>query len=1116
MLTLLLASSLHLSAGSVAGAEPIKIEAQVLIEPGEGLIEWDCTLHHLARVIEFDLHQGLEPVATLGSELEELSMETVTAGAGLDPQRPIGLRRWRLIRGENATLHGIRARGHIREDLVEVGSGAGRSFSSTPGIICAEGIFLGGASAWLPIPQETLVEFKIEVSLPPRWRGVSQGVREELKIEAGRRLERWSCDRPQVEVFLIAAPFFEYHRTVGSVEAQAFLRTDDPNLASKYLEGTAQYLDMYNRLLGPYPYSKFALVENWWESGYGMPSFTLLGPQVIRLPFILRSSYPHEILHNWWGNSVYVAVEGGNWCEGLTAYLADHLIKEGEGRGWEYRRDVLKKYRSYVKEGEDFPLREFRSRHSGATEAVGYGKSLMLWHMLRRMIGDDAFIAGLQDFYRKQRFRHASFDDLADALSEASGEDLRPFVTTWVEREGAPELEMALTDYHSVGVAEHTWRVKLTQVQRDAPFPIEVPVLFDGVESTSPSQMLTARFAPGEEGEIPRSIFIELPGPPRRVDVDPLFDLFRRLDWSETPATLGDIFGASKGTIVLPVGEAGQGAWSDLATSWSSSGEWQVVAADQISEFPSTEAVWILGESNPWRQEVVERATKRGVTLEGGSWSLPGTTHDASDHAVVLVERLSSDPPRSCGWVSAALPGSIPGLARKLPHYGKYSFLAFGGEEPQNDAKGQWPVGLSPLTWSAEDSPSVPSERQLREPLARPGPVFDPARMAEVVRWLTRDELAGRGIGTEGLDVASDWVAEGFEEAGLEPGGSDGSWFQQWDEPLQTVHRRGALRLRNVIGVLPGSDPELTSQSVVVMAHVDHLGLGWPDVRQGEEGKIHPGADDNASGVAVLIETARLLATTHRPARTIIFIATSGEEWQLKGSRRYVQEQKRWPATEAIAAISIDAVGRLGSGRLLVLGTGTASEWVHIARGIGFTTGVQSTSVADDPGGSDQVAFHEIGVPAVQLTTGPHADYHRPSDTADKVDSDGLVSVATWLREALIYLGDRKEPLTSNLGEGGDQRQRPAAGSRRVFLGTVPDFADTGAGVRIEDVIADSPAAEAGLRAGDRLLTLDGKEIDGLRGYARLLRELEPGVEVVLEIEREGNHLRVRATLRAR
>ncbi len=139
-------------------------------------------------------------------------------------------------------------------------------------------------------------------------------------------------DTPTEEIYVIAAAFTEYEFDAGAVKAMAFLREKDDALANRYLETTAQYLEMYRKLIGPYPYGKFALVENFWETGYGMPSFTLLGSQIIRFPFILHSSYPHELLHNWWGNGVFVDFESGNWCEGLTAYMADHWSPNSEAR----------------------------------------------------------------------------------------------------------------------------------------------------------------------------------------------------------------------------------------------------------------------------------------------------------------------------------------------------------------------------------------------------------------------------------------------------------------------------------------------------------------------------------------------------------------------------------------------------------------------------------------------------------------------------------------------------------------------------------------------------------------------------------------------------------------
>src|SRR5690606_3013180 len=122
-----------------------------------------------------------------------------------------------------------------------------------------------------------------------------------------------------------------HHVRHGDVFAQTFTYADtDSSIYNRYLRGTGRYLDLYEEQIGPYPFAKFALVENFWQTGFGMPSFTLLGDRVIRLPFILDTSYGHEILHNWWGNGVFVNVEEGNWCEGLTTYGADYAYKEQE------------------------------------------------------------------------------------------------------------------------------------------------------------------------------------------------------------------------------------------------------------------------------------------------------------------------------------------------------------------------------------------------------------------------------------------------------------------------------------------------------------------------------------------------------------------------------------------------------------------------------------------------------------------------------------------------------------------------------------------------------------------------------------------------------------------
>ena len=277
-------------------------------------------------------------------------------------------------------------------------------------------------------------------------------------------------------------------------------------------------------------------------------------------------------------------------------------------------------------------------------------------------------------------------------------------------------------------------------------------------------------------------------------------------------------------------------------------------------------------------------------------------------------------------------------------------------------------------------------------------------------------------------------------------------------------------------------------------AHYDHLGRGWPDVRAGDEGKIHPGADDNASGVAVLLELAELLGRELQPERTLVFAAFTAEEWGRRGSRHYVETTQRWPVEKSMAMINLDTVGRLGDKKLTVFGTGTATEWIHIVRGIGFTTGIQAEAVADDPGGSDQQSFVAAGVPAVQIFSGAHEDYHRPSDSVDAIDTAGLVKVATFVREAVVYLGEREDPLTSTLSPGATAAHavtvvfEPQGQPRHDAGLRLP-----GPGVKISQVMPGTPAEAAGLRAGDLLVAIDDEDVADVRGYSNILRQSRAG-----------------------
>jgi hypothetical protein len=992
-----------------------------------------------------------------------------------------------------------------------------RGFRQTTGVISAEGVYLEGKSFWYPRFGRELVTFELTVRTPAGWHVISQGSGTS-RDEGGTA--RWSSDDRMDEIYLVGGPLTVARDRAGTVETLVYLHEPDAALASKYLTTTAQYLNMYSRLIGPYPYDKFALVENFWETGYGMPSFTLLGREIIRFPFILHSSYPHEILHNWWGNSVFVDYGSGNWAEGLTAYLADHLVQEQRKRGSEYRRAALQKYRDYVKAGRDFALTDFRERDSAATEAVGYGKTMMVFHMLRRRVGDERFKALLASLYKDYKGRRASWADVQRESQLPAGAGESGFFEQWISRAGAPALEVRVASVARRGQGFEIAGT-IAQKQGGPPYRLEVPV---AVETDAG---FTTHVVP--MSDTTAAIDITTKDRPLSLHVDPYFDLFRLLDPRETPPSISQIFGEKRILAVLPSGAppATQAAYRELLKGWQTATHAIEIKEDsEVRELPSGTSVWLLGRENRLASAAFSR--QAGLAIDQNALRLDGQALSSAGHTAVVITRHPASAEKAVGWITVDPIDALPGLGRKLPHYGKYSYVAFEGTEPVNTLSGAWQNADSPLAIdlrsfvNASDAPLKSLPPDPAKALADLPPVFSRTAMTETIAKLTSPAMEGRGVGTKGLSEAAGLIAAQFQAYGLLPGGDRGTYLQTFTIPNGPDGK--PHQAANVIGYLPGAKAEWKTQSAIVAAHYDHLGHGWPDVHKGDEGKIHPGADDNASGVAVLLELARAMAAADRPSRNVVFIAFTGEEAGLAGSRHFVSAPSPFPLDGIIGVINIDTVGRLFDERVSVLATGTATEWQHIFRGAGFVTGVEGRNIPEAIQSSDQAPFIERGIPAVQIFTGAHADYHRPGDTAEKIDADGLVKVAAFVREAVAYLGERPEKLTVTIPSATTPTAAaaPAAGRtgeaipRRASLGTVPDFAFPGPGVRAEGITEGSPAASAGLQPGDIIVRLNDRSVANLQEYSNLLRTFKPGDTVSVVVQREGKELTVSVTLAER
>ncbi|MBI4947164.1 MAG: hypothetical protein HY840_12285 [Bacteroidetes bacterium] len=568
-----------------------------------------------------------------------------------------------------------------------------RGFSETSGIISDKGVYLANATQWIPDFDTQLFTFNLTTTIGTDWGVVSQGTRTKNEITKGKRVIRYESSNPADEVYLIAAKWTEYNKKDGDIAIQAFLRTPDSAMATKYLDATIKYMGMYVKLVGTYPYTKFALVENFWETGYGMPSFTLLGEQIIRFPFIINTSYPHELLHNWWGNSVYVDATKGNWCEGLTAYMADHLMKEQMGQGPEYRRDMLQKFTNYVNETNDFPVVKFVSRHNSAEEAIGYGKVAMINHMLRMQLGDETFTKAYSKFYQDNKFKETSFNEIEKSFEAVSGKNLKAYFDQWLLRKGAPTLTLSNVEAKAKD-AQYELSFKVSQVQKEDAFDITMPVAIylEGAEAV---EMRTIQSTERE-----KTYSFVFDKRPIRVDVDPQFDVFRRLDRNEIAPTISQVLGSKESMMILPKASPYLKEYTELANAWKESQKVQgnnmaIVFDNEVKELPTDKAVWIIGFDNEF--------TKKLSVLASYNNAFPKETNDLIEKAtkegsLVYAFRNPANDTYAAGFIGSNNPKAVAGLNRKLPHYSRYGYLAFEGDEPTNTLKGEFPALNSPLS----------------------------------------------------------------------------------------------------------------------------------------------------------------------------------------------------------------------------------------------------------------------------------------------------------------------------------------------------------------------------------------------------------------------------------
>ena len=364
---------------------------------------------------------------------------------------------------------------------------------------------------------------------------------------------------------------------------------------------------------------------------------------------------------------------------------------------------------------------------------------------------------------------------------------------------------------------------------------------------------------------------------------------------------------------------------------------------------------------------------------------------------------------------------------------------------------------------------------------------------------------------------------------------------------LTTDIVRHEVEAANVVGIVNGSDPVLKNETIVIGAHYDHLGRGGEGSLAPRAGEIHHGADDNASGTAGLLELARIFASSEglRPRRTVVFIAFGGEEEGLLGSNYYVNHPLK-PLANTVAMINMDMIGRMKNNKLVVGGVGTAeglkglvnrsnTDDVFTPSGPSNPGGSNGTPVfatndelvgslkshqpfdltlsEDGYGPSDHSSFYAKKIPVLFLWTGTHEDYHKPSDTADKINYVDEVQILSFVERIVRGIDANNGRPVYTVAKSASQGRTTGF---RVYLGTIPNYADSGNGLLLDGVRDDSPAAKAGIKAGDRIVKLGGREVRNVYDYTYALGEMKAGQEYEVELLRAGERMKVKLTPAAR
>jgi len=515
--------------------------------------------------------------------------------------------------------------------------------------INSKGIVL--VSNWHPVPDMPMT-FKLTASLPDRFTAVAEA--DHFPLQRTNNTVTATFSQPLYSLHFAAAEYIHKKRQVREgLFVHSLFFAEEQNLADAYLKAAAGYIKRYEKEISPFPYDHYVIVANRSPTGYGFPSYTLIGQMVLRLPFIKDTSLGHEILHSWFGNSVDVDYSQGNWCESLTSYLADHSYRREKGEGRQDRKEAITNYLSYVHDDTVIPLDKFSSASHNqplakARRAVGYTRGALLFHELKEKIGAQPFNKAIRLFYEKNKGKEASWTDLQESFEASSTTKLTQFFQERLHSMEIPSLKISNVEVTYLN-NKPLLSFDLLQ-QTKTLFSLLVPIQIKSTVGVTTHK----KFINDKETKVT----LELENQPLEIIVDPEYSFLRELSPPELPAVWSRFLGSDKKLIILS-SEDEREIFKPLLTSLDN-GDLTLKLSDEVTN-----------------QELSENNLLFLGTSQNPVLSLFADPRHKEDGFTLDVRNNPLNPKYVAVLISSSDKTETDAVANRLNHYGKYSFLTF-------------------------------------------------------------------------------------------------------------------------------------------------------------------------------------------------------------------------------------------------------------------------------------------------------------------------------------------------------------------------------------------------------------------------------------------------------